>query len=191
MRNKLPDGKKYNFFIDDNIFFFNDIQKHCYPSVFDNFYLGGLRKAHEKYGTKFTLNCFWKNWHNPSFDLCLAKLCDKAARNLDMPCVKLYGHVRDVLYIWIDEQAVPYIPFCLGLFRFLRPHLPDHIAYLAPIRPCISIIEVTICRKGANGPRDNRVYALREYRSPIAKHGAIGLVVPCNVTIDYGYNLLA
>ena len=69
MRNKLPDGKKYNFFIDDNIFFFNDIQKHCYPSVFDNFYLGGLRKAHEKYGTKFTLNCFWKNWHNPSFDL--------------------------------------------------------------------------------------------------------------------------
>ena len=69
MPNKLPAGKKYNFFIDDNIFFFNDIQKHCPPSVFDNFYLAGLRKAHEKYGTKFTLNCFWRNSHNPAFDL--------------------------------------------------------------------------------------------------------------------------
>lgn len=67
---KLPlSGKKYNFFIDDNIFFFNDIYEHCHVSIFDQFYLNGLKKAHLKYGTKFTLNCFWKNSHNPSFDL--------------------------------------------------------------------------------------------------------------------------
>ena len=60
---------KYNFFIDDNVFFFQDICKHRFASIFDQFYLGGLKKAHEKYGTKFTLNCFWKNFHDPSFDL--------------------------------------------------------------------------------------------------------------------------
>ena len=69
MPKPLPTGKKYNFFIDDNIFFFNDIYEHCHASIFDQFYLNGLKKAHLKYGTKFTLNCFWRNSHNPSFDL--------------------------------------------------------------------------------------------------------------------------
>ena len=71
MVNTIPAGKMYNFFIDDNVFFFDDIYRHGFSSVFDNFYLAGLKQAHERFGTKFTLNCFYHNWHNPTFDLSL------------------------------------------------------------------------------------------------------------------------
>ena len=69
MIKNLPDGKMYNFFIDDNIFFFDEIASRQYDSVFDHFYLAGLRRAHECFGTKFTLNTFYCNWHRPEFDL--------------------------------------------------------------------------------------------------------------------------
>ncbi len=69
MVRKIPDGRMYHFFIDDNIFFFDDIFRHGFASVFDNFYLAGLKRAHERFGTKFTLNTFLRNWHHPSFDL--------------------------------------------------------------------------------------------------------------------------
>ena len=68
---KLPDGKMYNFFIDDNIFFFTDICRQKYKSVFEHFYLANLKKIHQKYGTLFTLNCFYHNHHEPDFDLSL------------------------------------------------------------------------------------------------------------------------
>lgn len=65
----VPEGKMYNFFIDDNIFFFTDIVREGYASLFEHFYLAGLKKIHEKYGTVFTLNSFWHNHHEPDFDL--------------------------------------------------------------------------------------------------------------------------
>ena len=71
MLNTLPADRMYNFFIDDNIFFFTDIVKHSFKSVFDNFYLAGLKRMHEKYGVKFTLNSFYHNFHEPEFDLSL------------------------------------------------------------------------------------------------------------------------
>ena len=67
----LPDGKLYNFFIDDNVFFFTDIYKKNCKSIFDHFYLENLRKIHQKYGTLFTLNCFRHNRHEPDFDISL------------------------------------------------------------------------------------------------------------------------
>ena len=67
----LPDGKIYNFFIDDNVFFFTDIYKKNCKSIFDHFYLENLRKIHQKYGTLFTLNCFRHNHHEPDFDISL------------------------------------------------------------------------------------------------------------------------
>ncbi len=67
----VPKGKCYNFFIDDNVFFFTDIYRHSFRSIFDNFYLANLKKAHEAYGTKFTLNSFYHNHHEPDFDLSL------------------------------------------------------------------------------------------------------------------------
>ena len=43
----MPDGKMYNFFIDDNIFFFTDIfRKNC-SSIFEHFYLDNLKNIHE------------------------------------------------------------------------------------------------------------------------------------------------
>lgn len=69
MLKPLPEGKYYNFFIDDNIFFFTDIAREKPASIFDHFYLAGLRKAHREFGTEFTLNTFYHNWHEPGFDL--------------------------------------------------------------------------------------------------------------------------
>ena len=57
--------KRYNFFIDDNIFFLAEIAKELPASLFDHFYLKELREMHRKYGTKFTLNCFYNNDHFP------------------------------------------------------------------------------------------------------------------------------
>ena len=71
MLKKLPESKMYNFFIDDNVFFFADIVRHSFKSIFDNFYLAGLKSMHEKYGVKFTLNSFYHNFHEPEFDLSL------------------------------------------------------------------------------------------------------------------------
>jgi hypothetical protein len=56
--------KRYNFFIDDHIFFFNDLAKERPASLFDQFYLKFLREMHEKYGTKFTLNTFFRDDHD-------------------------------------------------------------------------------------------------------------------------------
>lgn len=69
MLGALPEGKFYNFFIDDNIFFFTDIAREKPASLFDHFYLANLRRAYREYGVKFTLNTFYQNWHEPEFDL--------------------------------------------------------------------------------------------------------------------------
>ncbi|MBO4647630.1 MAG: hypothetical protein J5806_05690 [Lentisphaeria bacterium] len=65
----VPEGRMYNFFIDDNVFFFDDIFRHGFASIFDSFYLAGLKRAHERFGTRFTLNTFFHNWHHPEFDI--------------------------------------------------------------------------------------------------------------------------
>ena len=61
---------RYDFFIDDNIFFLTDLAREKPRSLFDHFYLKFLRKMHERYGTCFTLNLFFRNDHEP-FDLTL------------------------------------------------------------------------------------------------------------------------
>ncbi len=64
--------KRYNFFIDDNIFFMTEIYRKKHRSIFDSFYLKFLRDMHEKYDFKVTLNMFRSNNHDretPPFDL--------------------------------------------------------------------------------------------------------------------------
>ena len=56
--------KRYNFYIDDNIFVFTDLSRQRPKSAFDHFYLKGLKDIHTKYGTKFSLNCFYHNAHD-------------------------------------------------------------------------------------------------------------------------------
>ena len=51
---------RYSLSFDDNIFFLWDIFNRGYDSLFDNFYLMGLKELHDKYDAKFTLNIFYK-----------------------------------------------------------------------------------------------------------------------------------
>jgi len=55
--------KRCNFYIDDHSFFWTDLAKERPKRAFDHFYLAGLKKIHEKYGFKVTLNCFYRNDH--------------------------------------------------------------------------------------------------------------------------------
>ena len=57
--------KRYAVRIDDNSFFFTDLARKKYDSIFDHFYLKNLRSLHEKYGAKFILKCFYENAHDP------------------------------------------------------------------------------------------------------------------------------
>ena len=50
---------RYRFSIDDNSFFLRDIAQKKYTSLFDCFYLKGLRELHSKYGTHFVLNIYY------------------------------------------------------------------------------------------------------------------------------------
>ena len=56
---------RYNFFTDDNSFFWTELIKTRPKSLFDQFYLKFLKKMHDEYGTKFTLNLFFRNDHEP------------------------------------------------------------------------------------------------------------------------------
>ncbi|ULB35579.1 MULTISPECIES: hypothetical protein [Proteiniphilum] len=57
-RNSFP---RYSLNIDDNIFFLRDIARKKYTSLFDCFYLKGLREIHRKYGTKYHLNIYYSD----------------------------------------------------------------------------------------------------------------------------------
>lgn len=72
-KNSFP---RYDFFIDDNIFFLTDIAKERQKSLFDHFYLKFLKKMHDCYGTCFTLNMFFRNDYEP-FDLTMFPDCYK------------------------------------------------------------------------------------------------------------------
>jgi len=58
---------RYRFSIDDNSFFLRDIAKENYASIFDCFYMKGLRELHSKYGTRFVLNIYYTT--EDGFDL--------------------------------------------------------------------------------------------------------------------------
>ncbi len=59
---------RYSFLIDDNMYWLEELHKSRPRSIFDQFYLGGLKKLHDRYGTKFLLNIFYQNYDG-SFDL--------------------------------------------------------------------------------------------------------------------------
>jgi len=50
---------RYRFSIDDNSFFLRDIFQKEYRSLFDCLYLAMLRKLHQNYGVKFTVNLYY------------------------------------------------------------------------------------------------------------------------------------
>ena len=53
-------GKKAAMYIDDVIWVFRDLTRQRPKSMFDNPLLGALKEAHERYGLKVQLNCFYR-----------------------------------------------------------------------------------------------------------------------------------
>ena len=59
-RAKGLSGKKASMYIDDVIWIFRDLTRQRPKSMFDNPLLGALKEAHERYGLKVQLNCFYR-----------------------------------------------------------------------------------------------------------------------------------
>ena len=53
-------GRKAAMYIDDVIWVFRDLARMRPKSMFDNPLLGGLKDAHDRYGLKVQLNCFYR-----------------------------------------------------------------------------------------------------------------------------------
>ena len=69
---------KVQFFIDDVIWLFRDLTRQNPKSAFENPFLKMLKKAHDEYGLKTQLNCFYRTsfWYgNDEFSL--ADMTDK------------------------------------------------------------------------------------------------------------------
>ncbi len=66
--------KRYRVSIDDNSFFLRDLYKNNPDNILDNYYLRILKKIHDAYGTKYTLNLFYET---PEKDFNLSMLPDK------------------------------------------------------------------------------------------------------------------
>jgi len=61
--------KRYDFYIDDHSFLFTELAEQRPAKAFEHFYLNRLKKFHDQYGFKVTLNCFFRNDHNGRFTL--------------------------------------------------------------------------------------------------------------------------
>ena len=56
--------KRYNFFVDDCCFFLRNIALMRPKSIFEELFLARLKKIHDQYGSKFTLNLFFHDDHH-------------------------------------------------------------------------------------------------------------------------------
>ena len=83
--------RRYGFSIDDNSFFLTDIARERPKSLFDHFYLKGLRDIHRKYGTCFILNCFYRNDH-AGFTMDKFPDCYKSEFEENSPWLRLAFH---------------------------------------------------------------------------------------------------
>ena len=52
--------KRYRFSIDDNVFWLRELMKDKPKNINDNLYLGQLKRLHDNFGAKFTLNLFYE-----------------------------------------------------------------------------------------------------------------------------------
>lgn len=59
-RAKGLSGRKAAMYIDDVIWVFRDLARQKPKSMFGNPFLGALKEAHERYGLKVQLNCFYR-----------------------------------------------------------------------------------------------------------------------------------
>ena len=73
-RNSRP---RYRFSIDDNSFFLRDLVEQSYESLFECHYLAILKRLNEKYGAKFSLNCYYVTDDDPARPFRMPELSDR------------------------------------------------------------------------------------------------------------------
>lgn len=56
--------RRVNCYIDDHSFLFTELTRQRPQRAFDHFYLAGLKKIHDEFGFKVTLNTFYRNDHD-------------------------------------------------------------------------------------------------------------------------------
>ena len=56
--------RRVNCYIDDHSFVFTELTRQKPKHAFDHFYLAGLKKIHDEFGLKVTLNAFYRNDHD-------------------------------------------------------------------------------------------------------------------------------
>ena len=59
-RNPALSGKRVMFYIDDVVWLFRDLARQKPARLFDNPFLKVLKEAHDKYGMKVQINCFYR-----------------------------------------------------------------------------------------------------------------------------------
>ena len=100
---------RYRFSIDDNSFWLRDIHQQDYASLFDCFYLDILRRLHQEYGAKFTVNIYSKTDDNPANPFELTEFPEKHkgefADNADW--LVLAFHARSNLPDRLYQYAAP------------------------------------------------------------------------------------
>jgi len=98
--------RRLNFCIDDHIYTFYEIAKMRPKSIFDHFYLKGLREIHEKYGLRLTLNLFFEDMRN-NFTLKEFPDCYKEEFRKNSDWLKLAFHARREFPDRIYQNAEP------------------------------------------------------------------------------------
>jgi len=83
---------RYRVSLDDNSFFLRDIAAKGYPSLFDCFYLGGLRDLHRRYGTKFTVNIYYTTGADFSLPQFPDRYRGEWAKNADWLKLAFHAH---------------------------------------------------------------------------------------------------
>lgn len=133
---------RYDFFIDDNIFFLTDIARERPKRLFDHFYLKFLKEMNEKYGTCFTLNLFYKNDHE-EFDLSRFPDCYKGEFADNAQWMRLSFHAfsefpdRPYQNTTPDKLAKDYDQVLNEIYRFAgeKSYIPMEALHWAMARP--------------------------------------------------------
>lgn len=135
--------KRCYFFFDDCIFFMRWIAQNKPASIFDEMFLGRLKKIHDKYNSKFLLNLFFQDDHHKDFTLADFPEDYKAEFQANKDWLKLSFHAKsefpDRPYQHDDGTALAadYDQICNEVCRFAGPEcfMPPMVIHWAMTNP--------------------------------------------------------
>lgn len=120
-------NKKAYFYIDDVIWPFRDLMREKPKSIFDHHLLGMFKEAHDKYGLKVTLNCFYRtDYSYTDEEFSLAEMTDeyKAEWEANSDWLKIGYHAKQefpdypLINVSYDDMKSQYMRFVKEVKRF-------------------------------------------------------------------------